>query len=159
MSDSEVTEIYDTTNYAEADSDSTEIYEINEQLIGTITCSTTKLPFKCPLKLCNIRCDTRKKISKHYKNSHKQINKCGHCCKSYSTPHSLSQHIYKHKNMKCRFLCKCGKIFPFMSQLKIHKIKHTRKYTNMCTECSIPFKYHHDMLKHLRSHTSKEYTL
>ena len=149
---------YDTTNYAGTDSDSTEIYEINEQIIGTITHSTTKLPFKCPSKLCNIRCDTRQKISKHYRQYHKQINQCEYCYKSYSTPHSLIQHIYKHRNMKSKFLCKCGKMFPFMSQLKIHKIKHNRKYTNMCTECSIPFKYRHDMLKHRRSHTAKEYT-
>ena len=47
-------------NYAGTDSDSTEIYEINEQIIGTITHSTAKLPFKCPSKLCNIRCDHTK---------------------------------------------------------------------------------------------------
>ena len=58
LSDSDETEIYDMANYADVDSDSTEIYEINEQIIGTITYSTAKLPFKCPSKLCNIRCDT-----------------------------------------------------------------------------------------------------
>ena len=58
MSDSDETELYDMTNYDEVDSDSTEIYEINELIIGTITYSTAKLPFKCPSKLCNIRCVT-----------------------------------------------------------------------------------------------------
>ena len=72
LSESDDTEIYDMAKYVEADSDSTEIYEINEQIIGTITYNTTKLPFKSPLKLCNIRCDTRKKISSHYKQSHKK---------------------------------------------------------------------------------------
>ena len=157
-SDSADTEIYDAINYAGNDSDSTEIYEIKEQIIGSITYSTTKLLFKCPSKFCNIRCNTRKKISKHYRLSHKQLSKCEYCYKSYSTPHSLIQHLYKHKTMKCRYLCKCGAVFPFVSQLKIHKIKHRRKSIYMCTECSIPFKYRHDMMKHRRSHTEKEYT-
>ena len=154
-SDSDETEIYDTTNY---DTDSIVIYETKEQIIGSITYSTIKLLFKCPSKSCNIRCNTQKEISKHYRLTHKQLNKCEYCYKSYSTPHSLIQHIYKHETMKCKYLCKCGAMFPFMSQLKIHKIKHRRKSTYMCTECSIPFKYRHDMLKHLRSHTEKEYT-
>ena len=154
--DSDDTEIYDISKYAEADSDSTEIYEIDEQIVGTITYNTTKLSFRCPIKLCNIRCETRKKISIHYKQSHKKINKCRYCHKTYTTPYSLTQHSYKNKNLKNRFVCKCGELFPFKSQLMIHKIKHTRKLTNSCTECGIPFKYHHDMLKHLRSHTAEE---
>ena len=41
-----------------------------------------------------------------------------------------------------------------LSQLKIHRLKHTRKQSYECTECSEPFKYRHDMLKHLREHTA-----
>ena len=154
--DSDDTEIYDTAQYAEANSDSTETYDIDEQVIGTITYSNTKLLFKCPIKSCNIRCETRKKISSHYKQSHRKIHKCGYRHRIYSTPYSLLQHSYKHKILKNRFMCKCSEVFPFKSQLRIHKIKHTKKLTNLCTECGIPFKQRHDMLKHLRSHTAEE---
>ena len=95
--DSDDTEIYDTAQYAEANSDSMEMYEIDEQVIGTITYSNIKLLFKCPIKSCNIRCETRKKISSHYKQSHRKINKCGYCHRIYSTPYSLLQHSYKQK--------------------------------------------------------------
>ena len=88
---------------------------------------------------------------------HNKSNKCRLCHRNYSTPYSLKQHSYKYKNLKNRFICKCGKKFPFKSQLKIHKIKHTRKLTNPCTECALPFKHYHHMLKHLRSHTAEEY--
>ena len=64
--------------------------------------------------------------------------------------------MYKHNNLKNNYVCKCGEKFPFKSQLVIHKIKHTRKPTNLCTECGLLFKYHHDMLKHLRTHIAKE---
>ena len=66
--DSDNTEIYDIPRDVETiDSDSTELYEIDEQIIGTITYSTAKLLFKCPMKSCKIRCETRKKISDHYR--------------------------------------------------------------------------------------------
>ena len=77
--DSDNTEIYDITHYVEADSDSTELYEIDERIIGIITYSTTKLLFKCPMKSCKIRCKTQKKISNHYRQFHKKINKCRYC--------------------------------------------------------------------------------
>ena len=56
--DSDDTEIYDFTPDAEVDSDSTELYEIDERIVGTITYSTNKLLFKCPMKSCKIRCKT-----------------------------------------------------------------------------------------------------
>ena len=131
--------------------------KLMKKIIGTITYSTAKLLFKCPIKSCKIRCETRKKISDHYRRSHNKINKCRLCHRIYSTPYSLTQHLYKHKNLKNRFVCKCGEKFPFKIQLTIHKIKHTRKLTYPRTECGLPFKHHHDMLKHLRSHTAEEY--
>ena len=160
--DSDDTELYDlpqniATN--SIDSDSTEPYEIEEKIIGTISyrTTTTQLPFKCPVKTCKKRGETQKKISDHYRQAHKKTNKCNLCHRNYSTPHSLTQHLYDHKNLKSRYVCKCGAMFPFKSQLKIHKIKHTRKLNNPCTECSLMFKHYHDMLKYLRSHTAKEY--
>ena len=77
------------------------------------------------------------------------------CNKRYSTLHSLQQHKYYHMKMLLNFTCtRCNASFPFFSQLKIHRLKHMRKQKFECTECSEPFKYRHDMLKHLREHTA-----
>ena len=66
--------------------------------------------------------------------------------------------MYLHKRTDNKYLCKrCGRIFPFKSQFLIHKIRHARKYTEECKECSFTFKYRHDMLKHCREHFTKEY--
>ena len=70
--DSDDTKIYDPAQYAEGNSDSTGSYEIDEQVIGTITYSNIKLLFKCPIKSCNIRCETRKKISSLQRLSYKK---------------------------------------------------------------------------------------
>ena len=149
--DSDDTELYEipeniATN--NIDSDSTEPYKIQEKIIGTIFYSTTatQLPFKCPVKTCKKREETQKKISDHYRQLHKKVSKSKLCHRNYSTPHSFMQHLYKHKNLKNRYVCKCGATFPFRSQLKIHKLKHTRKWNNPCTKCSLPFKHYHDML-------------
>ena len=73
-------------------------------------------------------------------------------------PYSLKQHLYKHKGMEHQFDCKkFGLSFPFFSQLYIHRLKHTQKLRFECPECSQPYKYKHDMQKHLKEHTAKEY--
>ena len=117
-----------------------------------------QLYFKCPHTTCKFRSNKRKVTNKHYRLKHKTISKCTYCRKTYSTPHSLTQHLYLHNKNDKGYLCKrCGKIYPFHSQLLIHKIKHTRKYKEECTECSLTFKYRHDMLKHCCEHFAKEY--
>ena len=98
-----------------------------------------------------------KEITDHYRQLHKKVSKCKLCQRKYSTTHSHMQHLYKHKNLKNRYVCKCGVTFPFGSQLKIHKL-NTRKFNNPCTKCSLPFKHYHDMPKHLTCHTAKEYS-
>ena len=110
------------------------------------------------MRNCKARAKKWKEISDHYRHSHNKSNKCKFCQRKYSTPHSLTQHLYKHNKVTNQYICKCSPTFPFRSQLRIHKLKHTRKLNNLCTECSLQFKYYHNMLKHLRSHTAKEYS-
>ena len=111
--------------------------------------------FRCPVKQCKIRKSTRKDITVHYKLKHNKLNVCKVCNKVYTTPHSLQQHKYFHLKRMLNYTCvRCKSSFPFLSQLKIHRLKHLRKQRHECTECSIPFKYRHDMLKHRREHTS-----
>ena len=111
--------------------------------------------FRCPVKQCKIRKPTRKDITVHYKLKHNILNVCNVCNKVYTTPHSLQQHKYHHLKRMLNFTCvRCKSSFPFLSQLRIHRLKHLRKQRHECTECSVPFKYRHDMLKHRREHTA-----
>ena len=172
--DTDITEIYEycTTNQktVDPDSDSTILYDLEEKELGIIYFEhdkpTTKgqyklhhqLYFKCPYSTYKFKSNRQKVTKKHYQLDHKIASRCTHCRKTYSMPHSLTQHLYSHNKKDNGYLCKrCGKIFPFRSQFLIHKIQHTRKYKEECTECSLTFKYRHDMLKHCREHFAKEY--
>ena len=110
--------------------------------------------FRCSKKTCGVRKQSRKEIT-HYVTKHNEPWVCNVCNKKYCTPHSLQQHKYYHMRMSRNFTCtRCNASFPFLSQLKIHRLKHTRKQKYKCTEFSELFKYKHDMLKHLREHTA-----
>ena len=52
---------------------------------------------------------------------------------------------------KCK---KCGKVFPFYSQLKIHRLSHTKTPKFTCDKCYQPYKFRYDMLKHKKQHTA-----
>ena len=165
--DSEDTELY----YV---SDSTEQYEMDEVLLGTIQVHDTKMrttktqmapmnpdsknsvklfKFKCPFIKCSVRANTRRSLHQHYTTSHHQLNVCKFCDKKYMTPHSLKQHLYGHLKNDMEYKCiKCRKIFPFYSQLKIHRLSHTKTSKFTCDECYQPYKFRHDMLKHRKQH-------
>ena len=44
------------------------------------------------------------------------------------------------------------KSFPFYSQLKIHRLSHTKTPKFTCDECYQPYKFCHGMLKHKKQH-------
>ena len=174
--DSDDTEFYNT-------SDSTELYELDEIIIGTIKLQDLKLDtvktetafsptdclerniqhsgqmtqktqgklftFKCPTTSCSVRSNTRKGLHQHYMSSHRHPNNCHLCDKKYRTPQSLKQHLYSHLMTKMDHKCKkCGKVFPFYSQLKIHQPSHSKKPRFECDECYQPYKFRQNMLKH-----------
>ena len=118
--------------------------------------NTVKLfTFKCPFIKCSVRSNTRKSLHQHYTTSHRQLNICKFCDKKYHTPHSLKQHLYGHLKIDMDHKCKkCGRVFPFYSQLKIHKLSHTKMPKFTCDECYQPYKFRHDMLKHKKQHTA-----
>ena len=118
----------------------------------------SNLPFKCPLSMCTVRMKKWRDISVHYKTNHGKLHNCSHCNKQYVTPYSLKQHQYKHIGKEKQFECKrCGQTFPFFSQFHIHHIKHSQKLKFECLECCQNYKFKHDMQKHLKEHTAKEY--
>ena len=106
------------------DSEDTEIYTLDEKLIGTITfinhnekvipvkqINTTKnkkkqgqginkehkvVTFKCPSTNCHVHTKSRKAINVHYKKIHVLTHYCTLCTKTYTTPYGLRQHQYMH---------------------------------------------------------------
>ena len=109
-----------------SDSDSTEIYEIHENVIGTIYYlpddTTTRTPpkpqreikvtsspyfsFRCPFSKCKFKAKRWKVTSDHYRTVHKKLSRCKICGKSYTTQHSLKQHLYKHAKVTKNYVCK-----------------------------------------------------
>ena len=109
--------------------------------------------FKCPEPNCGMQTKSHKELNKHYRITHKLLSKCNFCERSYSTLHSLKQHVYMHQKHRMEFKCtKCNRVFPFISQLRIHCLKHTRKSWFECDTCFQLYKFKHDMMKHRKKH-------
>ena len=88
------------------------------------------MTFKCPSTECHTRTKSRKAINLHYKKIHVSTHYCALCTKKYSTPYGLKQHQYTHlltSRMSGHTCGRCKTTFPFLSQLKIHCLSHTRK--------------------------------
>ena len=113
--------------------------------------------FKCPATDCQTHSETRKAIDLHYKKIHVLTHYCTQCTKKYSTPHGLKQHQYMHytTTRSSGHTCgRCKKIFPFLIQLKIHRLSHTKKQKYECGECFTTYKFKHDMQRHKREHSA-----
>ena len=99
-----------------------------------------------------MRTKSHKELNKHHRITHKLVSKCNFCERSYSTPHSLKQHLYMHQKCKMEYKCtKCNRVFPFISQLRIHHFKHTRKSGFEWDKCYQLYKFKH-MMKHSKEH-------
>ena len=99
-------------------------------------------PKKCPK--CEYQSDSFAGINAHYKNSHEPVT-CEQCSLSFSTPSTLRQHMYTHKELK--FTCnKCNKGFLFASDLRVHQVKHDSVHTHKCNKCPKSFFMKGDLL-------------
>ena len=75
---------------------------------------------------CGAKRKSKQGINQHYREEHSSI-KCPDCDKVFPTPDSLQWHRYAHA-ARDKFVCdKCGKDYPFESDLNRHKIKHRNK--------------------------------
>ena len=72
---------------------------------------------------CGAKRKSKQEINQHHQEKHSSI-KCPDCDRVFSTPDSLQRHQYTHA-ARDKFVCeKCGKDYPFKSDLNRHKIKH-----------------------------------
>ena len=88
-----------------------------------------KRMFKC--NICHQSFNLQSKINKHHKEQH-PLFKCKIFHKLFSTPLTLEQHHYTYKIIK-KYPCRCGKVFFFLSELKVHKYSHCRIRSAICT--------------------------
>ena len=135
-----------------------------KQQKGSLKIKTVTLPkriklhsFKCPS--CVHISRSEKERNQHHKTAHGTL-KCAVCDNTFDTPSGLHRHKYKHTDLN--FTCEtCGDKFPFSSQFKEHRIKHLtgRGYTCFAKDCRKSFKNNSSLVRHLKVHSGKTYTL
>ena len=107
------TQLADTTHTDE--SDKAPKGQLRTQTYGIIRRkSTSRRTFTCID--CGFKNKSKQGINQHYREKHSSI-KCPDCDKVFPTPDSLQRHRYVHSD-RDKFVCdKCGKDYPFKSNL------------------------------------------
>ena len=107
--------------------------------------------YRCPV--CKSKFGKLAELNRHYKDSHPPLT-CSSCDCAFSTPSTLEQHSYKHKDLK--FKCSvCGKGFPFASNHDSHELSHTTEKKFKCKDCDKAYINKGDLVKHEKTHTKK----
>ena len=102
--------------------------------------------YRCPT--CKSKFEKLAQLNQHYKDLHPPLT-CKDCDGQFSTPSTLEQHSYKHKELK--FTCKvCGKGFPFVSNRDSHELSHTTDKTFKCNKCDKAYINKGGLVKHER---------
>ena len=78
-----------------------------------------KCTCKCPV--CARSYPTQGELNRHYHCSHNKVS-CSKCNMMFSTPSTLTRHLYTHAEP--RFHCQCGKSYHFAAELCVHKLTH-----------------------------------
>ena len=130
---------------------------------------------------------SKKDLKKHKKSQHEETeHTCNVCAAVFSTNHTLSSHILKHK-MGDRFKCNkcsktfndrsnfnrhyethfpgkpleckiCGKMSSSRERLKGHLMGHMGTNPLQCTKCRRTFVWESDLKRYIESHTGKKKT-
>ena len=71
---------------------------------------------------------------------------------TFSTPLTLMRHQYTHASP--RFHCRCVKGFYYLPELKVHKLKHRRTRTAICSYpgCTKSYFSQSNLAKHAHTH-------
>ena len=115
-----------------------------------------KVKHVCAVPLCRVTKKSYAALNAHYKDTHPKLI-CAICNKMFALPASLRKHSYTHKatDWTCR---RCGKSYPFQSQLQAHKLSHGRHPENKCIYpgCNKTYTYIWDLTKHAKTHNAKK---
>ena len=108
-----------------------------------------KMTCKCPI--CLKKYPSQGELNRDYRQVHDRI-KCLDCPMVFTMPLSLQRHQYVHSSPQ--FHCRCGKGFYFLVELKVHKLKHRRTRTAICSYpgCTKSYFSQADLAKHARTH-------
>ena len=114
-----------------------------------------KVKHVCAVPQCHVTKKSYAALNAHYKDNHPKLI-CVNCNKIFAIPASLRKHSYTHKatDWTCR---RCGKSYPFQSQLQAHKLSHGRHPENKCIYpgCHKIYTYIWDLTKHAKTHNAK----
>ena len=106
--------------------------------------------------VCGTRKTSTHDLNRHFKLKHEPLI-CKECDKAFTTPSGLARHKYTHEPP--RFPCDdCDKKFFFSYELKQHRITHLKVRAHFCNygNCTRGFMNNADLLKHVRTHTTKK---
>ena len=114
-----------------------------------------KRSYQCPV--CKSKHETQGRLNVHYREVHKRV-KCRRCQISFSTLSMLSCHMYMHREP--RKFCRCGFGCYFNSELRIHKLTHSRIKLQFCQSpgCNKSYFSSVDLAKHARTHLKIKWT-
>ena len=109
--------------------------------------------FTC--KVCEFTCETQAGLNSHHIGNHDPVT-CSKCSKSFSTPSTLSRHMYSHGTLK--FACdKCSNSYAFSSALERHSYSHRRYPAFKChfKNCDRSYFSRDELQKHVKVHDGK----
>lgn len=113
--------------------------------------------------VCNVcgkkfrfNCDLRRHVGVH---SDVRPYICAICCKGFASKRSLSRHLQRHlggtvqtKTERKEYICECGKVFNFPSDLKRHAGSDGDAKPFVCDYCNQAFACKKNFHKHVREH-------
>ena len=149
----------DRDNTNEAHEDDIPLSELAKKLHGTFMTKEHVLEKKVETRkyryrMCKEQLPSCRALTVHHQTKHGIIY-CDVCGKAFNNPHSLTKHLYQHKQNKQHVCSKCKEDFPFASQLTTHKLTHRKKPNQACMypKCGKRFKSKSDLNCHAASHT------
>ena len=104
---------------------------------------------KCPVCSCSF--PIQEELNRHYHKYHDKVC-CGKCNMMYTSPLTLTRHLYTHAEP--RYHCHCGKSYHFAAELCVHKLTHRRIWTAIFSypKCSKSYFSQADLAKHAKTH-------